>query len=68
MAVELPIELPVRFLEMSEFKVLICGDGAIGKVKPVRFGPLVILFLVQTCLLDTLTERNVVNWDNPDCE
>jgi len=35
---------------MSEFKVLICGDGAIGK----------------TCLLDTLTERNVVNWDNPD--
>jgi small GTP-binding protein len=35
---------------MAEFKVLICGDGFIGK----------------TCLLDTLSERFSVQWDNPE--
>merc|ERR1719201_1903145 len=35
---------------MAEFKVLICGDGAIGK----------------TCLIDTLCEKAGVDWTNPD--
>jgi len=41
---------PTAERTMQEFKVLICGDGAIGK----------------TCLLDTITERSMVNWDDPD--
>jgi Ras-related C3 botulinum toxin substrate 1 len=33
-----------------ELKVLICGDGAIGK----------------TCLLDTLCEKDVIDWESPE--
>merc|ERR1712021_72859 len=39
-----------RSQKMPELKVLICGDGAIGK----------------TCLLDTLCEKDVIDWDSPE--
>merc|ERR1711966_385506 len=39
-----------RSQKMTTLKVLICGDGAIGK----------------TCLLDTLCEKDVIDWDSPE--
>merc|ERR1712028_304547 len=39
-----------RSQKMTDLKVLICGDGAIGK----------------TCLLDTLCEKDVIDWESPE--
>merc|ERR1712166_25538 len=39
-----------RSQKMTDLKVLICGDGAIGK----------------TCLLDTLCEKGGIDWDAPE--
>merc|ERR1712028_14455 len=39
-----------RSQKMTDLKVLICGDGAIGK----------------TCLLDTLCEKDVIDWEAPE--
>ena len=49
-------------------KLVIVGDGAIGKVRPSallrRDG------CVQTCLLSTVVDpdRDAIDWENPDCE
>merc|ERR1711865_505810 len=39
-----------RSQKMTDLKVLICGDGAIGK----------------TCLLDTICEKDVIDWESPE--
>ena len=52
---------------LEPIKVVIVGDGAIGKVSCSAWR-VTELWWLQSCLLDTMTGACAVDWDDPTCE